>query len=267
MPAGTPQGDGRSYGDIRRGGVNFNGKEMMMYFQGFVVPAKTEKKPAYLDIAKKAAPVFAEYGAEGIIECWGDDVMDGKITDLRKAVQANDDETVVFSWIWWPDKATCDAASEKIMKDDRMRPDGPMPFDGNRMIYAGFEAAYDTGDAGRFGYIDAMVASVPNGNRQAFIDHAARTATLFGQKGALRVVNGWGADVPDGKVTDFKRAVQATSGETVVFGWIEWPDKPTRDAGMGALMQDQRMRETPPAWNGKLAIFGGFAPILDTGHA
>jgi uncharacterized protein YbaA (DUF1428 family) len=61
--------------------------------------------------------------------------------------------------------------------------------------------------------------------------------------------------------------VQAKDGETVVVGWIEWPDKPTRDAGMGALMQDSRMRDMPPAWNGKLAIFGGFATILDTGHA
>ena len=85
-------------------------------------------------------------------------------------------------------------------------------------------------------------------------------------KGALRLVDGWGSDVPTGKVTDFKRAVQAKDGETVVFGWIEWPDKPTREAGMGALMQDPRMRETPPAWNGQLAIFGGFTPILDTAH-
>ena len=68
-------------------------------------------------------------------------------------------------------------------------------------------------------------------------------------------------------MTDLKRAVQAKDGGTVVFGWIDWPDQPTRDAGMGALMQDPRTRETRPAWNGSLAIFGGFTPILDTGHA
>ena len=239
----------------------------MTYFQGFVIPVKTGNKQAYLDMAKKVAPIFAEYGAMRTVECWGDDVMDGKITDLKKAVQANDDETVVFSWVWWPDKATCDAAAGKIMADDRMKPDGPMPFDGQRMIYAGFETSFDTGDGGRFGYVDGMVASVPDGNRQGFVDHAAKTARLFQEKGALRLVDGWGIDVPAGKVTDFKRAVQAKDGETVVFGWIEWPDKPTRDAGMGALMQDPRMRETPPAWNGQLAIFGGFTPILDTAHA
>jgi uncharacterized protein YbaA (DUF1428 family) len=239
----------------------------MMYFQGFVIPVKSGNKQAYLAMAKKATPIFAEYGAIGTVECWGDDVVDGKVTDLKKAVQANDDETVVLSWVWWPDKATCDAAAGKIMADDRVKPDGAMPFDGQRLIYAGFEANFDTGDRGKFGYVDGMVASVPDGNRQRFIDHAGKTSGLFLEKGALRLVDGWGADVPTGKVTDFRRAVHAKNGETVIFGWIEWPDKPTRDVGMGALMQDPRMRETPPAWNGQLAIFGGFMPILDTGHA
>ena len=142
-----------------------------------------------------------------------------------------------------------------------------MPFDGRRMIYAGFEATFDSGDGGQFGYVDGLVASVPDGNRRAFVEHAAKTAGLFWETGALRVVDGWGIDVPAGKVTDFQRALQAKDGETVVFGWIEWPDKPTRDAGMGALMRDPRMRETAPAWNGALAIFGGFLPILDSGHA
>ena len=146
--------------------------------------------------------------------------------------------------------------------------DHPFPqFDGQRMIYAGFEVSFDTGEGGQFGYVDGMVASVPDGNRQGFVHHAATIAGVFREQGALRVVDGWGTDVPDGKVTDFKRAVQAKDGETVVFGWVEWPDKPTRDAGMRALMEDQRMRETPPAWNGQLAIFGGFTPIQDANHA
>nr|WP_294510086.1 DUF1428 domain-containing protein [uncultured Rhodopila sp.] len=239
----------------------------MAYFQGFVVPAQSENKSAYLDMAKKAAPIFAENGATGLIECWGDDVMDGKVTDLKKAVQLNDKETVVFSWLWWPDKATCDAAAPAIMADERMKPEGPMPFDTKRMIYAAFEVSYDTGDSGKFRYVDGMVASVPDSDRKAFVHHAAVTARLFQEHGALRVVNGWGVDVPAGKVTDFRRAVQAKDGETVVMGWIEWPDKPTRDAGMRALMDDSRMREAPSPWNGQLAIFGGFLPILDTSHA
>ncbi|MEJ0020183.1 MAG: DUF1428 domain-containing protein [Acetobacteraceae bacterium] len=237
-----------------------------MYFQGFVVPVKTANKHAYLDMAQKVAPIFAEHGALRTVECWGDDVMDGKVTDLKKAVQATEEETVVLAWVWWPDKATCDAAAGKMMADDRMKPDGPMPFDGKRAIYAGFEADFDTGVNGSFGYVDGMVASAPDGGRRAFSDHSASVAGFFQEKGALRVVDGWGIDVPAGKVTDFQRAVQAKHGETVVFGWIEWPDKPTRDEGMGALMQDERMRMLPPPWNGQLAIFGGFTPILDTGH-
>jgi uncharacterized protein YbaA (DUF1428 family) len=239
----------------------------MKYFQGFVIPVKTADKAAYRDMAKKAAPIFAEYGATRIVECWGDDVMDGKTTDLKRAVEATGDETVVFSWIWWPDKATCDGAAEKLMADERMKPSDPMPFDGRRMIYAGYEAVFDTGDKDGFGYVDGMVASVPDDHRQSFIDHVTRSAALFHEKGALRIVDGWGADVPDGKITDFKRAVQAKDGETVIFGWIEWPDKATRNAAWGALMADSRMRDSAPPWNGPLAIFGGFEPIFDTDHA
>jgi uncharacterized protein YbaA (DUF1428 family) len=239
----------------------------MAYFQGFLIPVKTADRDAYLEMAKRVVPIFTDQGATRIVECWGDDVMDGKTTDLKKAVQATGDETVVFSWIWWPDKATCDRGAETMMADERMKPDGPMPFDGKRMIYAGFETTFDTGGSEDFGYVDGMVASVPDNDHRSFVDHAAKTAALFREKGARRVVDGWGTDVPDGKVTDFKRAVQAKDGETVVFGWIEWPDKMTRDAGMGALMQDARMRETSPPWNGPLAIFGGFEPILDTDHA
>lgn len=239
----------------------------MAYFQGFVIPVKAADKDAYRDMAERVAPIFTGYGAIRIVECWGSDVMEGKVTDFKKAVQARDDEAIVFSWIWWPDKATCDAAAEKMMADERMKPDGPMPFDGKRMIYAGFDAVFDTGNDGAFRYVDGMVASVPDHDRQSFLDHAARTSALFKEKGAIRIVDGWGADVPDGKVTDFKRAVQAKDGETVIFGWIEWPDKATRDAGWGALMADPRMRESAPPWNGPLAIFGGFEPIFDTDHA
>lgn len=235
-----------------------------MYFQTVVIPVKIANKPTFIEMTQKMSAIFAEQGATRSVECWGDDLMDGKVTDFRKAVQAKDDETVVFSWDAWPDKAAYDAAMKVLMSDERMKPDDTMPFDRQRLIWGVFEACFDTGGSGPFGYLDGMVASVPDGNRQHFIDQAGKMAGLFLEQGARRVVDGWGVHVPDGKVTDFKRAVQAKEGETVIVGWIEWPDKATRDRGMGALMQDQRMRETPPGWNGPLAIFGGFSPIHDT---
>ena len=73
-------------------------------------------------MATKVAPIFAEHGALRTVECWGDDVMAGKVTDFRKAVQAEDDEGVVLAWVWWRDKAACDAAAGKMMADDRNKP-------------------------------------------------------------------------------------------------------------------------------------------------
>lgn len=236
----------------------------MRYFQGFVIPVKRTGQDAYRDIATKAAPIFAEYGATRIVECWGDNVMDGTRTDFRKAVNAAEEENIVFSWIEWPDRATCDKAAAAMMQDDRMKPGDPVPFDMQRMIYAGYDLEFAAGPNGPVGYVDGIVAAVPDGARAGFVDHGRWMAALFLEQGATRVVDGWGADVPPGKVTDFQRAVQARPGETVIFGWIEWPDKQTRDAGMAALMQDERMRANPAPWNGQLAIFGGFAPILDT---
>jgi uncharacterized protein YbaA (DUF1428 family) len=235
----------------------------MSYFQGFVIPVKPDQKEAYRAMATKAAPVFAEYGATQIVECWEESVPDGKRTDLRRAVAAEPGEKIVYSWIWWPDKATCDAASEKLMADDRMQPDGEVPFDMARMIYAGFDTAYDSGDGGKFGYVDAIVAPAPD-DRAGYAENAAKLDAFFIREGALRTVDGWGADVPDGKVTDFKRAVAAEPGEQVVFGWIEWPDKATRDAAFAKVMQDPEMQAIKPAFDMQRAIFGGFEPILDT---
>ncbi len=111
----------------------------MSYVDGFVIAVPTANKQKFIDHAEFIDPVFKEYGALRIVECWGDDVPDGEVTDFRKSVQAKDDESVVFSWIEWPDKATRDAGMKKMMDDPRMDPkDAPMPFDGKRMIYGGF---------------------------------------------------------------------------------------------------------------------------------
>ena len=109
----------------------------MAYIDGYVIAVPTASKQKFLDMAQKADPIFLEFGATRVVENWGDDVPHGKQTDFHRAVAAKDDESVVFSWIEWPDKATRDAGMEKAMKDPRMDP-GTMPFDGKRMIFGGF---------------------------------------------------------------------------------------------------------------------------------
>lgn len=115
----------------------------MSYIDGFVMACPEDNKQAFIAHANRADEVFLELGAIRILECWGDDVPDGRTTDFRRAVQAQEGEAVVFSWVEWPDKATRDAAMtrfDELMKTDpRMNPDtNPMPFDGRRMIYGGF---------------------------------------------------------------------------------------------------------------------------------
>ena len=115
----------------------------MSYVEGFVVAVPAANKETYRKHAADAAPMFKEFGARRMVEAWGDNVPDGKLTDFRRAVQATADETVAFSWDEWPDKATRDAGMKKMMEDPRMDPstpgNPPMPFDGKRMIFGGFE--------------------------------------------------------------------------------------------------------------------------------
>jgi len=111
----------------------------MSYIDGVVIPVPTGNKQKFIDHSKAFDALFLEHGATRVLECWGDDVKEGKQTDFRRAVQAKEDEAVVFSWVEWPDKATRDAGMTKIMEDPRMRPQSnPMPFDGKRMILGGF---------------------------------------------------------------------------------------------------------------------------------
>jgi uncharacterized protein YbaA (DUF1428 family) len=116
----------------------------MAYIDGFVIAVPTANRMKFIEHAEKFDALFLELGATRILECWGDDVKAGTLTDFRRAVQAGDDETVVFSWIEWPDKSTRDAAMSRM--EDLMKTDprwdlatNPMPFDGKRMIFGGFE--------------------------------------------------------------------------------------------------------------------------------
>ncbi len=112
----------------------------MTYVDGFVLAVPTANKEAYRSHARRAIEVFKRHGALSSVECWGDDVPDGEVTSFPMAVKKQDDETVVFSWVVWPDKATRDEGLRKVFEDPDMSPDeNPMPLDGQRLIYGGFE--------------------------------------------------------------------------------------------------------------------------------
>ena len=122
-------------------------------------------------------------------------------------------------------------------------------------------------------YIDGFVIACPQSNKQTFIDHANTADSMFIEMGALRVVECWGDDIPEGTSTDFRMAVKAEPDEAVLFSWIEWPDKDTRDAAMAKMTEmmndpskvDPRMdpEKNPMPFDGKRLIFGGFTPVLD----
>lgn len=116
----------------------------MGYVDGFVFAVPTENREAFRAHAQAAAPVFREHGALKVVECWGDDVPEGEVTSFSMAVKRQADETVCFSWILWPSRAVRDAAMPKIMADDRVNMEAnPIPFDGKRMIFGGFEVLVD----------------------------------------------------------------------------------------------------------------------------
>lgn len=237
----------------------------MTYVEGFLTPVPTANKDEYTKHAQSAVPLFKSLGATRFVEAWGDDVPDGKINDLKKSVNLEDGETVLFSWLEYPDKAARDAANEKMMNDPAMAEMGKdMPFDARRMIFDGFEAIVEAGAVKAPGYIDGYVIPVPAEKKEAYRKMAEEVSVLFEEFGALRVVEAWSGETRDGKVTDYNRATLKEPGESVVYSWVEWPDKATRDAGWEKLMADERMqKQEDPVFDGKRMMWGGFKPILD----
>jgi uncharacterized protein YbaA (DUF1428 family) len=242
----------------------------MTYVEGFILPVLSERKEEYRQFAERVwGEVFQPGGTRRNVEAWADDVPDGTVTDFRKAVQAEDGEEVVFAWLEYPDRATRDATNERMRSDPGTPPS--MPFDGKRMIFGGFVPIVDEGEAGgpstslgTGGYVDGFVVPVREDKKDAYGALARKGAPIFREHGATRVVEAWADDVPDGKVTDFRRAVQAEEGEQVVFSFIEWPSKEARDAGWGKVMADERMKpEDGMPFDGKRMFWGGFRPILD----
>jgi uncharacterized protein YbaA (DUF1428 family) len=116
----------------------------MTYVDGYVLAVPTANRAAYQKMAEDAAIVFEEYGALKVVECWGDDVPDGKLTSFPMAVKCEENETVVFSWIVWPSREVRDRGNQLVMADPRMQPGNEMPFDGKRLIYGGFEMIVET---------------------------------------------------------------------------------------------------------------------------
>ena len=112
----------------------------MSYIDGFVLPLKDDKLDDYTKLAEMFAKKAVSHGAIGSVEAIGDGLEHGKTTDFFRAVNAEEGENVVFSFVVWPDKATRDSAWEKIMADPEMQPGAqPMPFDGKRMFWGGFK--------------------------------------------------------------------------------------------------------------------------------
>lgn len=114
-------------------------------------------------------------------------------------------------------------------------------------------------------YVDGFVAAVPSGNRERYQRHAERTATILKNHGATSVVECWGDDVPDGKLTSFPLAVKRQDGETVIFSWVTWPSKQARDKGWKQAMADPRMdpKNNPMPFDGQRLIYGGFEVIVN----
>jgi uncharacterized protein YbaA (DUF1428 family) len=142
---------------------------------------------------------------------------------------------------------------------------GEAPFDGKRMIFAGFEAVVEQGSPGGT-FIDGIVIPVRTANRDDYVRLASKNAAVFREYGATRVVETLGDDLTHGQVTDFYRAVKAEDGETVAFSFIEWPDKNVRDQAWQKIMADERMQHGGGLFDGKRMFWGGFEVVIDTGR-
>lgn len=111
----------------------------MEYIDGFLAAVPNANKEKYIKFAKEAAAIFMDHGAIRVCECWGDDVPDGELTSFPKAVQCNEDETVVFSWVAWPSREARDEGNDKVMADPRLQSADQPPFDGKRIVFGGFQ--------------------------------------------------------------------------------------------------------------------------------
>lgn len=240
----------------------------MAYLDGFVIAVPTAHKDKFIAHANLGDSAFKDFGATRVVETWGDNVPTGHTTDFQRAVAAKDDEAIVFSWIEWPDKSTRDAAMAKMMAPDFADPridqeKNPMPFDAKRMIYGGFEPIVTLGEASDDDYVQGFLIPVPEERREDYRKMEADSWEFFKGYGATSLVVGWGDDVPEGKQTDFYRAVTAEPGEKVAFAWMTWPDRATCEGAAEKMMSDPEMKMPDDMpFDGKRMIWGGFEPVV-----
>lgn len=237
----------------------------MPYFTGSIAAVPVANKQQYIAHAAAMWPLFRSYGATRMMENWGADVPHGTVTDFYGAVQAQDTEAVVFSWIEWPDKATQDAAWQKMQNDPAMQSLPAMPFDGARMIYGGFAPVFAQGHDAGLGYVQGFTLAVPEKNKAAYVKMAVDAWPMFRKGGALGMFECWGDDVPRGKQTDFYRATKAEDGEAALFSWITWPDRATCDATARAMEAEfGAMEHMEIPFDGMRMMWGGFDPVFDS---
>lgn len=238
----------------------------MTYYSGTISAVPTSNKQSYIKFARDSWPIFQKYGAARMVESWGVDIPKGKVNDLYGAVSAKADEAVVYSWIEWPDKASADAAWQKIQDDPAMQEMAQMPFDGSRMIYGGFESIFEAGTDNSIGYVQGFTLAVPEKNKAAYTAMAKEAWDgAFKPYGCLGTVEAWGVDVPHGKQTDFYRATKAEAGEVPLFSWTIWPDRATCDAAAKSMEASMEGKEFPTMpFDGMRMMWGGFEPIFDS---
>ena len=241
----------------------------MTYYTGCIAAVPTANKEKFIAHVKAGWPMLRRHGATRLIESWGVDVPRGKVNDLYGAVEAREGETVIFSWIEWPDRASADAGWAAMQDDPTGKAMPPLPFDGSRMIFGGFEPVMTAGSDGGVGYVQGFALAVPEKNRAAYVAMAREAwKDAFEPHGCLGIVEAWGADVPRGTRTDFYRATMAKDGEMPLFSWTAWPDKATCDAAAKAMEAEMAGKEFPEMpFDGKRMMWGGFEPVFDSAAA
>jgi len=231
----------------------------MTYFDGFVIPVARSRRDEFVDHANRMDRFILDHGARRVVETWGSNIRPGKTTDFLQAVDAEEGEDVAFSWIEWPDKATRDAA-HKAMESNLDLMNEPMPFDGKRMIFGGFEPIVTHGEDGP--YVQGFVIPVPEGRKEDYRKMAEDAWTMFERHGANSVVEAWGEDVPHGKQTDFYRSVKAEPGEHIVFSWMTWPSHAAAKAAQEKMEGEMTMPGDMP-FDPQRMIWAGFEPVVD----